>query len=36
MPGQQVPQLSMYREIELPMDVQNKIFRDNATRVFGI
>ena len=36
MPGQQVPQLSMYREIELPAGVQEKIFRGNAERVFGI
>jgi predicted TIM-barrel fold metal-dependent hydrolase len=36
MPGQQVPQLSMYREIELPDDVQEKIFRNNAKKLFGI
>lgn len=36
MPGQQVPQLSMYREIELPVEVQEKIFRGNARRVFGV
>lgn len=36
MPGQQVPQLSMYKEIELPEDVRTKIFHGNAERVFGI
>ena len=36
MPGQQVPQLSMYKEIELPEDVRAKIFHGNAERLFGI
>lgn len=36
MPGQQVPQLSTYREIELPEDAQRKIFRENAQRLFGV
>lgn len=36
MPGQQVPQLSMYREIELLEDVRAKIFHGNAERVFGV
>ncbi len=29
-PGQNVPQLELFREIELPEEVQAKIFRDNA------
>ncbi len=36
MPGQQVPQLSMYKEIELPADARERIFYSNAERVFGI
>jgi len=36
MPGQQVPQISMYKEIELPEDVREKIFRENAQRVFRL
>lgn len=36
MPGQQVPQLSMYEEIELPEDVRAKVFHGNAERLFGI
>jgi predicted TIM-barrel fold metal-dependent hydrolase len=29
-PGQEVPQLSLFRSLDLPADVQAKIFRDNA------
>lgn len=36
MPGQQVPQLSMYKEFDLPEDARAKIFRANAQRIFGI
>jgi len=32
-PGQEVPQLVLYRQLELPGEVQSKIFRDNARRV---
>ncbi len=34
--GQGVPQLSLYRDIELPNDVKAKVYRDNARRVLGI
>ncbi|MDZ4861300.1 MAG: amidohydrolase family protein [Candidatus Hydrogenedentes bacterium] len=36
MPGQKVPQISMYREIELSEDARAKIFRENAQRVFNL
>ena len=29
-PGQEVPQLTLFRQLQLPADVQDKIFRDNA------
>jgi hypothetical protein len=29
-PGQDVPQLTLFRQLQLPAEVQNKIFRDNA------
>ena len=29
-PGQEVPQLNLFRQLQLPADVQAKIFRDNA------
>ncbi len=32
-PGQDVPQLALYRQLELPAAVSAKIFRDNARRV---
>lgn len=35
-PGQDVPQLTLYRQLELPEDVQAKIFRDNARRILGL
>lgn len=35
-PGQEVPQLVLYRLLELPEDVQAKIFRDNARRLLGL
>lgn len=35
-PGQAVPQLTLFRELELPQEVQAKIFRDNARRVLGL
>lgn len=36
MPNQPVPQISLYNEIDLPEDVQQKIFRGNALRVLGM
>jgi hypothetical protein len=35
-PGQKVPQLALYRQIDLPADVAAKIFRDNARRVLKL
>ncbi|MDA0833355.1 MAG: amidohydrolase family protein [Planctomycetota bacterium] len=35
-PGQDVPQLTLYRQLELPDDVQAKIFRDNARKLLNI
>ncbi len=35
-PGQNVPQLTLYRQLDLPEKVQAKIFRDNARRVLGL
>lgn len=35
-PGQEVPQLVLYRQLDLPADVQAKIFRDNARRVLTL
>lgn len=35
-PGQNVSQLELYGSIDLPEDVQSKIFRDNARRVLGL
>ena len=32
-PGQEVPQLSLFRSIDLPAEVQAKVFRDNARRL---
>lgn len=35
-PGQNVPQLELYRDIDLPQQVQSKIFRDNARRILRL
>jgi predicted TIM-barrel fold metal-dependent hydrolase len=35
-PGQDVPQLELFQTIELPEEVQAKIFRDNARRLLGL
>lgn len=35
-PGQDVPQLELFAEIELPTEAAAKIFRDNARRVLGL
>jgi predicted TIM-barrel fold metal-dependent hydrolase len=35
-PGQEVPQLTLFRQLQLPADVQAKIFRDNARKLLGI
>jgi predicted TIM-barrel fold metal-dependent hydrolase len=35
-PGQGVPQLSLYAEIDLPEEVKAKVYRENAKRVLGI
>lgn len=35
-PGQHVPQLTLFRQLNLPEDVQAKIFRDNARRVLRL
>jgi predicted TIM-barrel fold metal-dependent hydrolase len=35
-PGQDVPQLEFFGQVELPTDVQEKIFRGNARRLLGI
>lgn len=35
-PQQQIPQFELYRELNLPADVQAKIFRDNARRLVGL
>lgn len=34
-PGQEVPQLTLFRTMGLPDDVQAKIFRDNARKMLG-
>lgn len=34
--GQNVLQFELYRELDLPADVQQKIFRDNARRLLGL
>ena len=34
--GQNVLQFELYRELDLPSDVQQKIFRDNARRLLGL
>lgn len=35
-PDQEVPQLDFYRRLDLPADVQQKIFRDNVRRVLKL
>ncbi len=35
-PGQQVPQFSLYKELDLPPDVQEKVFRSNARTLLNI
>ncbi len=35
-PGQQVPQLDLFRSLDLPIEVQAKIFRENARRLLGL
>jgi predicted TIM-barrel fold metal-dependent hydrolase len=35
-PDQKVPQLALYRQLDLPAEVQAKIFRDNARRVLKL
>lgn len=35
-PAQEVPQLALFRELDLPADVQAKVFRDNARRVLSL
>ncbi len=35
-PGQDVPQLTLFRQVDLPADVQAKIFHGNARRLLGL
>jgi uncharacterized protein len=35
-PGQDVPQLTLFRQLQLPADVQAKIFRDNARKLLRL
>jgi predicted TIM-barrel fold metal-dependent hydrolase len=35
-PGQKVPQIDLYRQIDLPADVAAKIYRENARRVLKL
>ena len=35
-PGQDVPQLELFRSIDLPAEVQAKVFRDNARRLLKL
>jgi uncharacterized protein len=35
-PAQEVPQLTLFRQMQLPGDVQAKVFRDNARRLLGL
>ncbi len=34
--GQKIPQFELYEKLDLPPDVQAKVFRDNARRVLGL
>jgi hypothetical protein len=35
-PGQEVPQLTLFRQLQLPAEVEAKIFRDNARRLLRL
>jgi predicted TIM-barrel fold metal-dependent hydrolase len=35
-PGQEVPQLNLFRSLDLPAEVQAKVFRDNARRLLQL
>lgn len=35
-PGQRVPQFSLLAQLDLPADVQSKIYRDNARQLLGL
>ena len=35
-PGQEVPQLTLFRQLDLPAEVQAKVFRDNARKLLGL
>ena len=35
-PGQEVPQLTLFRTLDLPAEVQAKVFRDNARKLLGL
>lgn len=35
-PGQAVPQLTLFQQLELPADVQAKVFRDNVRRILRL
>lgn len=35
-PGQDVPQLTLFRTLDLPAEVQAKVFRDNARALLGL
>jgi predicted TIM-barrel fold metal-dependent hydrolase len=35
-PGQEVPQLNLFRSLDLPADVQAKVFRDNARKLLRL
>lgn len=35
-PGQEVPQLELFRSLDLPADVQARVFRDNARKLLGL
>jgi predicted TIM-barrel fold metal-dependent hydrolase len=35
-PGQHVPQLELYRKLDLPAEVQAKVFRDNARKLLKL
>jgi predicted TIM-barrel fold metal-dependent hydrolase len=35
-PGQEVPQLTLFRTLDLPAEVQARVFRDNARKLLGL
>jgi predicted TIM-barrel fold metal-dependent hydrolase len=35
-PGQEVPQLTLFRTLDMPVDVASKVFRDNARKLLGL